>query len=108
MCGGFVGDLLDGVGNVIEDIGDAVGNAVEAVVDNPIGAIVSVGSMALGVPPVWAGALGGAANAASTGGNILEGALTGGAMGYVGVKVGVYRDWETDRKSTRLNSSHRL
>ena len=84
MCGGFVGDLLDGVGNVIEDIGDAVGNAVEAVVDNPIGAIVSVGSMALGVPPVWAGALGGAANAASTGGNILEGALTGGAMGYVG------------------------
>ena len=22
--------------------------------------------------------------------------------------VGVYRDWETDRKSTRLNSSHRL
>ena len=22
--------------------------------------------------------------------------------------VGYYRDWETDRKSTRLNSSHRL
>ena len=21
---------------------------------------------------------------------------------------GIYRDWETDRKSTRLNSSHRL
>ena len=23
-------------------------------------------------------------------------------------KVKLYRDWETDRKSTRLNSSHRL
>ena len=29
-----------------------------------------------------------------------------GVMGYV-VKP-LYRDWETDRKSTRLNSSHRL
>ena len=26
---------------------------------------------------------------------------------YVGKKVG-YRDWETDRKSTRLNSSHEI
>ena len=24
-----------------------------------------------------------------------------------GEKIGSYRDWETDRKSTRLNSSHR-
>ena len=25
----------------------------------------------------------------------------------MGIKIGVYRDWETvDRKSTRLNSSH--
>ena len=24
----------------------------------------------------------------------------------IGVEVPVYRDWETDRKSTRLNSSH--
>ena len=31
------------------------------------------------------------------------GALAGGAM-TAGEK---YRDWETDRKSTRLNSSHR-
>ena len=25
-----------------------------------------------------------------------------------GIKTCIYRDWETDRKSTRLNSSHRL
>ena len=24
------------------------------------------------------------------------------------LEAGMYRDWETDRKSTRLNSSHRL
>lgn len=76
------------IADAIEDVGDFIGDTVEAIVDNPIGAIVSVGSMALGVPPVWAGALGGAANAASTGGNILEGALTGGAMGYVGGAAG--------------------
>lgn len=84
MCGGFVGDILEGVGDIIEDVGDAIGDAVEAVVDNPIGAIVSVGSMAMGIPPVWAGALGGAANAAANDGNILEGALLGGATGFVG------------------------
>ena len=28
--------------------------------------------------------------------------------GSVNALVGLYRDWETDRKSTRLNSSHRL
>ena len=38
--------------------------------------------------------------------------LNGWEDGFVGsgvyrIKVG-YRDWETDRKSTRLNSSHRL
>ena len=27
---------------------------------------------------------------------------------HYGIVKGVYRDWETDRKSTRLNSSHRL
>ena len=47
---------------------------------------------------------------------ILQGAGTGTAIGSVipgigtaaGAIAGVeYRDWETDRKSTRLNSSHR-
>lgn len=56
--------------------------------ENPIGAIVSVGGMALGIPPVYAGALGGAAGAAATGNNILEGALLGGATGYVGGAAG--------------------
>ena len=27
-------------------------------------------------------------------------------LGVFGGLVGLYRDWETDRKSTRLNSSH--
>ena len=35
-------------------------------------------------------------------GNILA------ALFQNNIPVGVYRDWETDRKSTRLNSSHRL
>ena len=88
MCGGFVGDIIDSVGDVIEDVGDFVGDTVEAVVEDPLGAIVSVGAMAMGVPPVWAGALGGAASAAEHGDNILEGALLGGAAGYVGGVAG--------------------
>ena len=31
-----------------------------------------------------------------------------GMVVYVSSCYGWYRDWETDRKSTRLNSSHRL
>ena len=33
---------------------------------------------------------------------------TAGSVKLVSQKGGRYRDWETDRKSTRLNSSHRL
>jgi len=33
MCGGFVGDILDSVGDAIEDIGDFVGDVVEGAVD---------------------------------------------------------------------------
>ena len=29
-----------------------------------------------------------------------------GCMDFIPVKMVGYRDWETDRKSTRLNSSH--
>ena len=32
----------------------------------------------------------------------------GDRVGLVGKNGAGYRDWETDRKSTRLNSSHRL
>ncbi len=76
------------IADAIEDIGDFIGDTVEAVIDNPIGALVSVGGMALGIPPIYAGALGGAANAAANDGNILEGALLGGATGYVGGLAG--------------------
>lgn len=76
------------IADAIEDIGDFIGDTIEAVVDNPIGAIVSLGGMALGIPPVYAGALGGAANAAANDGNILEGALLGGVTGYVGGAAG--------------------
>jgi hypothetical protein len=61
---------------------------LQPIKENPIGAIVSVGGMALGIPPVYAGALGGAAGAAASGGNVLEGALLGGATGYVGGVAG--------------------
>ena len=37
---------------------------------------------------------------------VFEGVLVGVLVGVVVLVV--YRDWETDRKSTRLNSSHRL
>ena len=42
---------------------------------------------------------------------VLDGVVVGLCVGElvgvsVAVLVGVYRDWETDRKSTRLNSSH--
>ena len=39
-----------------------------------------------------------------------SGALVMGQMkdGKMAVGLANYRDWETDRKSTRLNSSHRL
>ena len=35
-----------------------------------------------------------------------QGGVMGEAFGALGDSVGGYRDWETDRKSTRLNSSH--
>jgi len=66
------------IGRAIDD------NIIQPIKENPLGAIVSVGAMAMGVPPVWAGAMGGAANAAENGGNILEGALIGGVSGYAG------------------------
>ena len=68
----------------VSKVMDTIGDAIESVIDNPIGAIVSIGSMAMGIPPIWAGAMGGAANAASHGDNILEGALLGGVTGYAG------------------------
>jgi hypothetical protein len=84
MCGGFVGDVLDTVTDAVEDVGDFIGDTVQAIADDPLQTIVTVGAMAMGVPPIWAGALGGAAGAAEHGGNILEGAALGGAAGWAG------------------------
>jgi hypothetical protein len=66
------------IGRAIDD------NIIQPIKENPLGAIVSVGAMAMGVPPVFAGAMGGAASAAESGGDILKGALIGGVAGYAG------------------------
>lgn len=78
---GFFRDLEDDIKELGRDIDD---NILQPIKENPIGAIVSVGGMALGIPPVYAGALGGAANAAANDGDILKGALVGGLTGYAG------------------------
>jgi hypothetical protein len=62
-------------------------NVVQPIKKNPVGLLVNVGLMAMGVPPVYAAAAGGAAGAAAQGGSgkdIIKGAFTGGAMAYVG------------------------
>lgn len=81
-------DFFDFVGDAVEDVGDVLEDTWRAVKSNPIGAITSAVAMAYGIPPMWAGALGGGAGAAATGGNIVKGAFTGGAMGYMGSMAG--------------------
>ena len=76
--------LFNGIGDILGGIVNTVENTVEGIINNPIGAIVSVAAMEMGIPPEFAGALGGGANAASHGGNILEGAIVGGISGYAG------------------------
>ena len=67
-----------------------VRKAAEAIIENPLPTLVQVSLMAMGVPPVWAGAASGAVGAAQSGGNIFKGALTGGALAYVGQKTSTY------------------
>lgn len=81
-------DFVNFVEDTADSIGDAVQSAWDAVKHNPIGAITSAVAMAYGIPPTWAGALGGAAGAAATGGNVVKAAITGGAMGYMGSAAG--------------------
>ena len=88
MCGGFVGDILDTVTGAVESVGNAITGAVDSVIHNPVGLIVDVGLLSMGVPPIWAGAAAGAANAAANHGNILQGALTGGAMSWAAGTAG--------------------
>ena len=65
MCGGFVGDVLDAVTGAVESVGNAIGGAIDSVVHNPVGLIVDVGLLSMGVPPIYAGMAAGAANAAA-------------------------------------------
>jgi len=81
-------DFWGGVGDVFEDVGDVLENTWEGIKSNPIGAITSIAAMSMGIPPMWAGALGGGVGAAATGGDIIKGAFTGGAMGYMGAQAG--------------------
>jgi hypothetical protein len=79
-----------GLKSFVKKVGKAVGGALDSVVKNPIPTLVGVIGMAYGIPPVYAGALSGATGAAMTGGNILKGAVTGGAMAYVGQQTSTY------------------
>jgi len=81
-------DFWDFVEDTVDDVGDTLSDAWSAVKENPIGTITSAVAMAYGIPPMWAGALGGAAGAAATGGDIVKAAVTGGAMGYMGAAAG--------------------
>ena len=44
----------------------------------------------------------------NTGVDTISGSYSFDSLYDAGEKIPMYRDWETDRKSTRLNSSHRL
>jgi hypothetical protein len=81
-------DFFDFIGDTAQDVGDVLENTWDSIKHNPIGAITSVVAMSYGIPPAWAGALGGAAGAAATGGDVIKGAFTGGAMGYMGAQAG--------------------
>jgi len=61
-----------------------LGDVVSNVLNNPLPAIEDVGLISMGVDPVTAGAITGGTNAAVNNTNILTGALTGAASGYVG------------------------
>lgn len=74
----------------VRKVVDKIENIVEHIIEDPLPAIVNIGLMAVGVPPIFAAAASGAVGAAEHGGNILEGALLGGATGYVGGVAGSY------------------
>jgi len=88
--GGFVGEILDGVTHLVEKVGSTITGAVDSVIHNPVGAIVDVGLLSMGVPPIYAGLAAGAANAAANHGDILKGALTGGAMAWAAGSAGEF------------------
>jgi hypothetical protein len=78
---------MSGVVNWVND------NIVQPVINNPVAAIVDVGLMAMGVPPVYAMAAGAGANTAAKGGSaedIIKSAVVGGASAYVGGAAAQY------------------
>lgn len=81
-------DFRDSITRPFKEVGEVIQDTVKSVLKNPIGAITSVVAMSYGIPPTWAGALGGAAGAAASGGNIVKAAITGGAMGAIGQYAG--------------------
>ena len=67
-------------------------NTADTIARNPVGVIVTIAGIEMGLPVWQAGAMGGAASAANSGGNtdqIIKGALTGGALAYVGQQAGL-------------------
>jgi hypothetical protein len=81
MCGGFVGDILDGVGDLIEGVADVVGDVVEGVVD----VVSDIGSgiddfVHDVIPGGWAGVAGGALLAIGIYNPALLGLAEGGAL----------------------------
>ena len=58
-------------------------------IESLLGPIASIGGMFLGIPPVWAGALGGAISGGQQDGleGALKGGLIGGGLGYLGGEI---------------------
>lgn len=81
-------DIRDTIESPFVAVGDALGSAASSILHNPIGAITSAVAISYGIDPAWAGALGGAANAAASGGNVVKAAITGAAMGEMGSIAG--------------------
>ena len=69
---------------VVDQLGNWISDKVDSLVNNPVQTLTTLASLALGIPPIYASALGGAANAAAKGGSILDGALTSGFAGITG------------------------
>lgn len=68
-------------------------NVWEPISQDPLAALVSIGGMYFGLPPMWAGALAGATSAVEHGGDysdILKAAMTGGARAYLGGQAASY------------------
>ena len=76
-----MGGIIDSIWGVVDDVATLVTDTVKNVIEDPLPAIIAVGGMMVGIPPIYAGALAGGVGAAEHGGNILEGALVGGLSG---------------------------